>query len=288
MPSTAEAAGIGGFILHERARSYHWEGEGRLSIKSFFNGRAIYDAGLGCHAVDDRSYLVLNNGTRYAITIESERPVESFCVFFDRGFGEEVERSLRGRPEQLLDEPFLHAEMEIELFECTNPHNDVISPVLLALRDALPTRGNDPLWITERMHLLMERLLEHHRGLVKKADALPAMRASTRRELYRRLLRARDYATALYERPLTLNDMAGAACLSPNHFIRAFKSAFGMTPHQFLMSVRLKRACDLLESTDLPVGEIGMRVGFESFGSFSWLFKRRFGCSPERYRLRKK
>lgn len=278
----------GWFILHERARSYHWEGEGSLSIKTFFNGRALYNAGPGYHAVDDRSYLLLNGGTRYAITIDSEQPVESFCIFFERGFAAEVERAARSSPEQLLDEPVVAAGSATEFFERTNPHNAVVSPILHELRSALPERAGDANWIAERMHLLMGRLLQHHHGLLEEADALPALRLSTRRELYRRLLRGRDYAAALYDRPLTLNDMAGAACLSSNHFIRAFKSAFGQTPHQYLMSVRLERACALLEETDLQVGDIVLRVGFESFGSFSWLFKQRFGYTPEGYRAAKR
>ena len=74
------------WILHARAREYYWEGSGQLSIKAFFGGRAHYEVGCGHHAVDQSSYLVLNDGQTYAIDIESERAVESFCLFFPAGF----------------------------------------------------------------------------------------------------------------------------------------------------------------------------------------------------------
>src|SRR5258705_3390378 len=82
------------WILHARAKEYHWEGSGLLSIKTFFGGRAHYRVGPAHHAVDDASYLVLNQGQNYAIDIESRQPVESFCLFFDAGLVYDVQRAI--------------------------------------------------------------------------------------------------------------------------------------------------------------------------------------------------
>lgn len=68
-------------ILHAKSKDYFWKGKGTISIKTFMNGRAFYHTGRGHFAVDEGKYLLLNHGQEYSITIESEVPVESFCIF---------------------------------------------------------------------------------------------------------------------------------------------------------------------------------------------------------------
>jgi AraC-like DNA-binding protein len=134
----------------------------------------------------------------------------------------------------------------------------------------------------------MERLLQVHMRVRREAESLAAARPGTREELYRRLSRARDYMLARLDQPVLLDEMARVACLSPNHFIRTFRQAFGQSPHQYLVSRRLERAEMLLAGTERPVTEVCYSVGFESLGSFSWLFRKRYGVSPTGYRLQKR
>jgi len=87
--------------------------------------------------------------------------------------------------------------------------------------------------------------------------------------LARHLLRARDLADARYAEPLTVADLARAAGLSPAHFSREFKRAFGESPHQYVLTRRLDRAAALLRVTDWPVADICFAVGAGSVGSFT-------------------
>ena len=102
--------------------------------------------------------------------------------------------------------------------------------------------------------------------------------------LARHLLRARDLADARYAEALTVASMAGAAGLSRAHFSRAFKAAFGESPHQYLLTRRLERAAHLLRVTDWAVADVCFAVGAGSVGSFTASFTRVFGCSPTVYR----
>ncbi|GCE09932.1 helix-turn-helix domain-containing protein [Dictyobacter aurantiacus] len=274
-------------ILHERAQQYYWEGLAPLSIKTFFGGRALYTLGKGYYAVNDASYLIVNQNQPYAITIEASQNVESFCLFFEPGLAEEVYRSLITPTRDLLDSPEPDRIIPLHFFERTYRHGDLVSPLLLSLRARL-SRGNyEQAWLDERFHELLQQLLQVHLNVYKEVETLSALRASTRQELYRRLYRAREYAIAYLERPVTLREMAMVAELSPNHFMRMFRHLFRQTPHQFLIQQRIERARTLLTTTDLTVTEISLSLGFESMGSFSWLFHQRVGCSPTAYRTKK-
>ena len=102
--------------------------------------------------------------------------------------------------------------------------------------------------------------------------------------LNRHLLRARDLMDARYADPLDVPTLARAAHVSPAHFSRQFKAAFGETPHQYLLTRRLERAAALLRGTDHSVAEICLEVGLQGVGSFTTSFKRMFDATPKEYR----
>jgi AraC-like DNA-binding protein len=100
----------------------------------------------------------------------------------------------------------------------------------------------------------------------------------------RHLLRAKDLADSRYFDPLTVTDLARVAGLSPAHFSREFRRAFGEPPHTYLLTRRLERAAALLRNTDRPVTEICFAVGWTSVGSFTSSFRRIYGTTPRAYR----
>jgi transcriptional regulator GlxA family with amidase domain len=109
---------------------------------------------------------------------------------------------------------------------------------------------------------------------------MPARRAATREELFRRVCRGQEFLHASAAEPIALADLAREACLSPYHLHRAFTRAFGKTPHEYRTALRLSRARGLLETSPLSVTEVCAAVGFESLASFSSLFRRTFGKPP--------
>ncbi|HEU0177055.1 MAG TPA: AraC family transcriptional regulator [Blastocatellia bacterium] len=284
----SETLGGFSFIISETARRHHWSGAGCLSIKSFHGGEALYDVGRGRYRVGSNSYLILNQSQPYEITVDSEKALASFCVFFESGFAEEVNYGLITPAAKLLENPRPARVEPVCFFEKTYPHDDILSPALFRFKAALQDRKDDEVWINERLHELIGQLLQVHRGVFQEVESLPAMRASTREELYRRIHRAKEFIAASFEEPITIDEMAGVACLSTNHFLRTFRQAFRQTPHQFLTAQRLERARKLLLHTDLSVTDVCLSVGFESLGSFSSLFRREMGASPEQFRRAKR
>lgn len=100
------------------------------------------------------------------------------------------------------------------------------------------------------------------------------------------LRRARDLIDREYARPLDVPSLARAALMSPSHFSRRFRAAFGETPYVYLMTRRIERAKALLRRGDLSVTDVCMSVGCTSLGSFSARFTELVGESPSAYRAR--
>ncbi|MGW0827911.1 helix-turn-helix transcriptional regulator [Streptomyces sp. NPDC002845] len=101
-----------------------------------------------------------------------------------------------------------------------------------------------------------------------------------------RLRQARDRMDREYAEPLDIAALARTALMSPGHFQRSFRAAFGETPYSHLMTRRIERAKALLRRGDLTVTEVCIAVGCTSLGSFSARFTELVGETPSAYRAR--
>ena len=87
-----------------------------------------------------------------------------------------------------------------------------------------------------------------------------------------------------YFKNLSLGEYAEAFRMSKFHFLRTFKEITGVSPIEYRARIRLERGAELLEDTDLPIGEISAQLGFASQGYFCDAFKKYYGKSPTAYR----
>ena len=100
----------------------------------------------------------------------------------------------------------------------------------------------------------------------------------------RMLRKARDRIDRDYREDIPIVSLASGAGYSREHFIRAFRAAYGETPGRYRTRRRVERARELLRSANLTVTEICHLVGFSSLGTFSTRFAELTGMSPARYR----
>jgi AraC-like DNA-binding protein len=228
---------------------------GPLSVKSVIEGSATWQCGPTRHTIDSSSALILNDGEPYSIEIESLTPVETFCIFFRRGFVEDAVRIARRPAEELLDDPW-----------CSPP---VLLPRDGAVMGAMRACRRDP---ENGLFMLAETLA----GLRR----LPSIKPATRDELLRRVLRGRDYIEGNLGGSLLLAETARVACLSTFHFHRTFRAVFGEAPHQYAVRRRLENAADALRKSDETVTGVALRCGFETPSSFATAFRKHFGCAP--------
>jgi AraC family transcriptional regulator len=218
--------------------------------------------------------------------------VETFCLFFRNGFVEDACRVENTDSVLLLDDPpsgsaGSNSKAAAEFFEALHPPDSIVSPLLESMYRRAASHTASDAWLEDQFLAAAAALSKVHGEARKRASKIPAKKPSTRMELYRRLLRGKDYMDSFFGEPLRLAEVANQACLSPYHFHRLFRELFRVTPNQYLQRRRLANAERLLERGEQSVTDICLEVGFESISSFSALFRRTFGCPPREYRFRK-
>ncbi len=123
-------------------------------------------------------------------------------------------------------------------------------------------------------------LLRSHINVLR-SDEIELSRAGM---VDRRLRRAIEFMHDNCGRDLKLDEIASAAYLSEFHFARLFKKITGVTPHQYLATLRVERARRLLAETDLTIVEIGAEVGYGSQSHFTKIFREATGLTPRAFR----
>jgi AraC family transcriptional regulator len=264
-------------VLHTRANAASVEKHlTSLAVFTVIRGSELHEVGRARYAVTPYRYLILNEATQHAHRIEDNTEVIS--LRFRTGLGTDVRTAFATPHEQQLEKPDFRLG-SLEFFERTYPQDPHLSNLIGLLRAFIWTGvGQDAL--EQAMQPVLKYLLVLHQHLDPEIERLPAAKRSTREELFRRLHTARDFIEACFLDPLDLTSIADVVNMSPHHFLRLFKEAFETTPYQLVIARRLERAKQLLLAGNSSVTDVCFDLGFESLGSFSRDFKRRFGVSP--------
>jgi AraC family transcriptional regulator len=258
----------------------HW---GPLSLKCAFKGTEYYKVNHCTYAVSDHNYLLLNNDNHYSSHIDSAKEVESFTVNFTAVLAAQAAQALSSSDDFHLDN-WNHCPSQIEFCEKLSPHDSSISPLIFHLRSLVPGFCANKPKIEEVYFLLIEKLLLREKEFQKEILRVPALRLSTKRELYKRLFRTKDYIDSCYNKDITTSELASISFLNQTYFLRQFKKCFQITPRQYIILKRMEAAKALLESqANLSVTELCIEVGYNDLSSFSKLFKHFYQYSPENY-----
>lgn len=283
----AEDLGRINAVLTGTSRSYHVSNyKGSLSLKTVLRGSGTWEADQRRFVVRENCWLVLNDGQRYSLEIDSRQPTTTFCVFFQRGFVEDIWRSKITRSERLLDEPDFDITRQRALFVERLGDDEELRDELRLFRNVLEGGYLDSNEAQDAFVRLASRLVSHECGVERRTAELSATRASTQKEICKRVMRGRDLLLSAFDQHLTLKELAHAACMSPYHFHRSFRQLFGATPHALLTKYRLRHAAIRLRASNESVTAISAESGFESLPSFSALFRRHFGETPSHFRQR--
>ncbi|MGD1071001.1 MAG: AraC family transcriptional regulator [Bryobacteraceae bacterium] len=266
-------------LLHARARRHRVDNySGPLSIKTVLAGRVTWIVAGRELVVDQSSFLLVSAGETYSMNIAAAHPVETCCVFFAPGF---VERTVLDATSPL--------EQSLDASERSGPAAPYLSAAhgdeerfLVGRVQSLAARCAQALapsaW-EEDFLMIAVALLQFHERIREQTARIPAIRQSTREELFRRLLTGCEYMHSHCSGPVSLAAASRAACLSPFHFHRGFTQAFKQTPHTYLTGIRMAQARRMIEGGS-RVLDACLDAGFSSPSAFSRLFRAQYGEAP--------
>ena len=93
-----------------------------------------------------------------------------------------------------------------------------------------------------------------------------------------------DYMHKNYNKYITISELAEIFYMHPTYLIRKFKSLYGVPPLVYFSNIKIKKAIDLLSSTNLTIKEVASKLGMDDASYFSRWFKKHIGFSPLEYR----
>lgn len=256
------------------------------SLKLVFSGNEYLTVGGRVLNLYPGHFLMLQSGTSYQRQINSAGGVTSFSINFSQAFVYDFVRSVRKTDAELLELPLDPGGSEaLEFPLAIFPFRGDLKYTVMNLKRNLQAGLEDELLLNDYLfHCLFSYYKIYHSEVTGRFESLNFLHSRTRQEVLKRLLIAKDYIISNYQQKLNLEAISGVACMSKNHFLRAFKQAYHISPYQFLLQVRLERARYLLESLDYPVREVAAIVGFDCPSSFNQLFRATHQVTPARYR----
>jgi len=257
---------------------------GCLSFKTVFSGEEWY--GINNHQVALRpgQFLVLNNDQPYACYSNKGETLKVLSLFFKEAFAASVLRNAMVTEAALLDDPFTNGEKIPEFYQSLHNLPPALQNRLSALVSTLDNPGYDDMLADEQLVLILHHLIETLKADTRQLKNVQALKPATQKEVYKRLCIAKDMLQSSYMHHLDLPAIGNGACLSVPQLVRQFKAVFHITPHQYLMQIRLQRAAEKLQNSNMPTHEIAWQCGFHNTSAFCRAFRSAYGLQPLAFR----
>jgi AraC-like DNA-binding protein/mannose-6-phosphate isomerase-like protein (cupin superfamily) len=158
----------------------------------------------------------------------------------------------------------------------TMVEDSMLAAQLLRLHDAMGSSNDSMAMAVQSQWLtLFELLLSRSREVVPREEtgSLSPMQWQ----------RVRDYCFAHLGEKISLDELAAVCGLGRFHFLRQFKQTIGMTPHAWLVRLRLEQACSLLARSAVTIADVAQGLGFYDQSHFNRAFRQAFGVAPSNY-----
>lgn len=250
---------------------WHWHRE--IEAISVIQGRGLFQASGESWLLEAGDGIFLNTNVLHSVHL----PDGENCRFYSLVFSAEL---LAGMPGSIFEQRY-------------------IRPLLGSPTRAVPLYRNE-LWRQEAVaaieqayhafageafgwELLVRGALSQMWVLMAEHMTSPGSAATETNDI-RRLKEMLQFLHAHYDQPVSLEEIAGTANIGKRECLRCFQRTIGVTPIQYLLKYRVRKASSLLAETDLPVTEVALRCGFESPSYFSLMFRRLIGRTPRDYR----
>lgn len=195
-------------------------------------------------------------------------PFNFFHFYFEQAH-------LQNFAEQVFDKEGRHVELSERTFVDDPFVNQLIRETIVKLNWESST---DKLMVSHTQQILLLHLLRQYcHNSPRQALSTGGLSSVNQRRVI-------DFIEANLSTPFTLSDLAALAHLSDFHFARMFKTSFGCTPHQYVLSRRIELAKQLLSGPTKSLVDVALLCGFSSQQHLSQQFKKRVGITPAAFR----
>ncbi len=259
-----------------------------FSIKYVLSGSESYLLNGKKHTIESGKYLLVNDGQE--VETKPERNSEGISIFLEKELIAEVYASLISTDKKLIEkEVSSNAFLDIEFFESTFSHSDILGTVLQQISQNIRGNKNYKDALTkESYYCIAEKLILSQKQVQDEIGHIERTKKSTREELYKKVRIAKDYIHDTMLSDFNLELLSKNVGLSKYHLIRVFKSTFSMTPYQYHLFCKVERAKALLIYHSHNLEVIAYICGFNDIFSFSKTFKKVVGVTPSKFRQRYK
>ena len=223
-------------------------------------GKGSFVLGDNSHPVQKDDLVVINPRVQHHEESDAAQPLEYIVLGVD---GLEL-NSAEDSQQQI------HI---INLAESGIPIREYLDEMLRELEDQIP--GYETI-CQDLLEVLLLRIMRYSHY---SAQPLPAAK-----RVSKECAAARRYIEAHFRESLTLDQLAEIVHINKFHMVHSFTKAFGASPINYLLSLRLQECRYLLQSTDMSMTQISQAVGFSSACYFSQVFHKATGMSPREYR----
>lgn len=268
----------GAELIHGPVHHHAYAGAAGWSLKHYDAPVQFWRRGKRV-ALDGHGFAMVNAGEAYAFEVPRPEATQVTTAFFPEAQVRLAWAGLVDDADVQLDTPDHPGEAR-EFTDWLHRARPLLPAFLARLRAERDAGGLPPARVDEMLAMLLQSAMEAEAGLSKAKTAFAPLRAAQRNEVFRRISTARAFIEANARRDLTLDEMAGAACLSKFYFLRRFKAVVGQTPAAFLRQVRLERAAEAVAGGRQDLTQIALDAGYSDLAAFSRGYRRRFGAAP--------
>lgn len=256
----------------------------RLSIRTISDGYQYHRVNNKDLVLQKDNYLLVNEGEEFQSEITTERDVEGLLVAFDKADVASLSSSQKYSELQMLDDPNKVDDCEINLGTQSIRLSEELKFFLFQIKNGILTETQSTTYFEEIFMKILQVIFDDQSNIKKSIDRLEYKKTSTKREVFKRVRKSRDYIDGHFRESLSIKDLSNVAMMSTFNYVRNFKKLYKISPHQYLTSQRIKMAKFLLRDTEDNIGDICQQVGLVNSSSFSRLFRNLEGCTPQDYR----
>lgn len=253
-----------------------------FAIKYVVEGIERYKLNNKNYPIETGKYLLTNDTYEGSVEIEANKNVKGICININPQIIAEVLASNK-RPDTAYTDNEL-GQYFTSMHFLENQYTDTETNLGKLLKELTTKVHQDEVdrdnISTELFYTISEKIIEDQTPVFRQLQAIPSLKPATKKDLYRRLLRGKDFIDTGFIFPLSIETIAQEACMSEYHFFRLFKLVFGLSPNQYLIQKRLEHGWNILLQDRYSVSTAAIESGFSDIHAFSKAFKKHFGVSP--------